>query len=136
MPKSPGKDIVLMIDGTRQGPEDPQSIPTNVEGLAYYFNAPSIRRADKSPVRLMLALVCAVRPGQMWPVISAGRRRDDARASLAACGEWRRHGSHDPSPPTNSFVNTTCRVTASSSSASPAVHLLQDPWPDLLTVWG
>jgi len=47
MPKSPGKDIVLMIDGTRQGPEDPQSIPTNVEGLAYYFNAPSIRRADK-----------------------------------------------------------------------------------------
>ena len=47
MPNSSGKDIVLMIDGTRQGPEDPQSSPTNVEGLAYYLDAPSIRRADK-----------------------------------------------------------------------------------------
>ena len=62
-----------MIDGTRQGPEDPQSIPTNIEGLAYYLDAPSIRRADKLPrARLMPAPVFAIQRGQIQPVISAG----------------------------------------------------------------
>lgn len=43
------KDIILLIDGTRQGPEKPSTVPTNVEGLAYFLNAKSLRNPDKRP---------------------------------------------------------------------------------------
>jgi uncharacterized protein (DUF2235 family) len=46
-PLPKGKDIVLLIDGTRQGPEDPRSNPSNVEGLGYFLRASSLRRASK-----------------------------------------------------------------------------------------
>jgi uncharacterized protein (DUF2235 family) len=46
-PLTKGKDIVLLIDGTRQGPEDPRSNPSNVEGLGYFLRASSLRRASK-----------------------------------------------------------------------------------------
>lgn len=43
------KDIILLIDGTRQGPEKPTSIPTNVESLAYFLNAEPLRSPDSHP---------------------------------------------------------------------------------------
>lgn len=46
---TPPKDIVLLIDGTRQGPEKPSTEPTNVEGLAYFLNAEPLRNSNKRP---------------------------------------------------------------------------------------
>jgi uncharacterized protein (DUF2235 family) len=46
---SASKDIILLIDGTRQGPEKPTSVPTNVEGLAYFLNAEPLRSPDIYP---------------------------------------------------------------------------------------
>ncbi|HEY6852301.1 MAG TPA: DUF2235 domain-containing protein [Terracidiphilus sp.] len=43
------KDIVLFIDGTGQGPEKPNTNPTNVEGFAYFLNAEPLRSPDASP---------------------------------------------------------------------------------------
>ena len=43
------KNIILLVDGTRQGPEKPSTVPTNVEGLAYFLNAESLRNPDKRP---------------------------------------------------------------------------------------
>ncbi|MGO4212510.1 DUF2235 domain-containing protein [Terriglobus sp. 2YAB30_2] len=43
------KDVILLIDGTRQGPEKPTSIPTNVECLAYFLNAEPLRSPDIYP---------------------------------------------------------------------------------------
>ncbi len=43
------KDIVLLIDGTRQGPERPATCPTNVEGLAYFLEANPLRKSKKPP---------------------------------------------------------------------------------------
>ncbi|NUQ29828.1 MAG: DUF2235 domain-containing protein, partial [Acidobacteriaceae bacterium] len=46
---SASKDIILLIDGTKQGPEKRRSEPTNIEGLAYFLNAEPLRRPDVSP---------------------------------------------------------------------------------------
>lgn len=43
------KDIVLLIDGTLQGPERPATFPTNVEGLAYFLEANPLRKSKKAP---------------------------------------------------------------------------------------
>lgn len=43
------KDILLFIDGTSQGPENKSSNPTNVEGFAYFLNAPPLRTPKAFP---------------------------------------------------------------------------------------
>ena len=37
------KDIILLIDGTRQGPDNASTVPTNVEGLACFLKAEPLR---------------------------------------------------------------------------------------------
>jgi uncharacterized protein (DUF2235 family) len=43
------KDILLFIDGTRQGPELSACVPTNVEGLAYFLDAKPQRNSGAVP---------------------------------------------------------------------------------------
>jgi type VI secretion system (T6SS) phospholipase Tle1-like effector len=43
------KDIILLIDGTCQGPENSTSNPTNVEGLAYFLKAEPLRTRETGP---------------------------------------------------------------------------------------
>ena len=48
------KDILLLIDGTLQGPGNPDSLPTNVEGLACFLNAEPLRnRINPRPLPLL-----------------------------------------------------------------------------------
>lgn len=46
---SSSKNIILLIDGTRQGPEKPSMAPTNIEGLGYFLDAGSLRNPAKRP---------------------------------------------------------------------------------------
>ncbi|HKO11342.1 MAG TPA: DUF2235 domain-containing protein [Acidobacteriaceae bacterium] len=43
------KNIILLIDGTCQGPENSTTHPTNVEGLAYFLNAEPLRTRETGP---------------------------------------------------------------------------------------